>query len=78
MNDTMRALANLLVRARDVLSAAGRSHLDTDAHIPETEFDALEEAVDRCELLSDLDDMADTEASVGGDLRRGISRGAGR
>ncbi len=78
MNDTMHALANLLVRARDALSAAGRSHLDTDAHIPKTEFDALEEAVDRCELLSDLDDMAETEESVGADLRRDILRGAGR
>lgn len=45
MTTTMKAAANIIAKARDLLSAAGRSHLDTHAHVPEVEFGALEDAM---------------------------------
>jgi len=82
MNGIMRAAAQVIARAKDVVSAAGRPCIECqcckkqDAIIPARDFDALLAAVDEYYTVTDLKDMDDTLAGVGGDLKRDILRGA--
>ena len=82
MNGIMRAAAQVIARARDVLSETGRpchgcpQYDDNVGVVPDKEFQALLEAVDDYDTLCDLQDMDDTLASVGGDLKRDVLRGA--
>ena len=80
MISIMQAAAQVIARAKDVVSAAGRPCFECqcckehDAIVPNKDFQALYEAVDDYYTLSDLEDAAETEASVGADLKRDIAR----
>ena len=57
MNDdlTMRALAAILVHGRELVSEAGRSHLDDDAHIPNEIFKAFADAITDYDEIEEMD-----------------------
>ncbi len=87
-NSTMRAAAQIIARADDLRGEAGRftrdlywdPEFDWDAHtlVPTTRLDALNEAFDDYDGLRDLEDMDETEASVGSDIVRQIRGGCKR
>ena len=79
-NPIMTAAAQVIARARDVLSEAGRPglldlSLNQDvAVVPDKEFKALYDAIDDYDTLCDLEDMDKTLDSVGADLKRDVIR----
>ena len=50
MNDLMKAAAKVVQAAMETVSEASRSSLDTDAHIPESVFDRLTDAVNEWDI----------------------------
>ena len=67
MNDLMKAAAQVIARAQDAVSEAGRSHKCDGAIIPDEEFQALVEALDDYEGLAKMD--KDDAAQRMGEIR---------
>jgi hypothetical protein len=82
MNATMEAAAQVIASADDLLSEVGRFSRDLYwdptfpwndyALVPAKAVDKLHESLDDYHGLRDLEDMEETEASFGADIKRQI------
>ncbi len=60
-SSTMKAAAQVIARARDVVREAGRDHRHNDAVVPDAEFQALAEALDDWDGLNELQPATDDD-----------------